>query len=319
MRADQKSSVTVRVPAKVNVSLAVGPIRGDGYHPVHTVFQAVSLYDEVTVSVSPTPGVRITVTGQDAHLVPTGSDNLAARAAQLLADRIGQTPAVDVVIRKAIPVAGGMAGGSADAAATLVACDLLWQAGLSRDQLTELAAAIGSDVAFAVVGGTAIGAGRGELLTPVLARGKYSWVFAVVDQGLSTPAVYGEFDRLTAGIPLPQPRVRDAVFQALRGGEPTELAPLLHNDLQPAAFSLRPELVELMRVGLACRALGGVVSGSGPTVAFLVRDYHHAMDLAVGLVGVECCLFSRYAYGPVPGVRVVEGPSDWDSRDGVIL
>ena len=176
--------VTARVPAKVNLELLVGARRADGYHALSTVFHAVSLYDDVTVSVADAWGVS--VSGPLSDGVPEGEDNLAMRAARLVQGRFDVQP-VHVSIRKGIPVSGGMAGGSADAAATLVALDHLWDLGLDREELEELAAELGSDVPFLVVGGTAIGSGRGELLAPVLARGTYHWVFALAEGGLSTP------------------------------------------------------------------------------------------------------------------------------------
>ncbi|MGL5858125.1 MAG: 4-(cytidine 5'-diphospho)-2-C-methyl-D-erythritol kinase [Angustibacter sp.] len=311
MLTDRADRVSVRVPAKINLALSVGPRRPDGYHPVHTVLHAVGLYDDLTVTVVDQPGVVLEVTGEGADQVPADGTNLVARAVAVLAERVGIQPALRLALRKTIPVAGGMAGGSADAAAALVACDLLWQAGLSRDDLVGLAADVGSDVAFALFGGTAIGSGRGERLTPALAQGSYHWVLVVSDQGLSTPQVYAEFDRLTAAdAPHPPPRIGDQMMQALRRGDPASLAPVLHNDLQQAACSLRPDLTEVLALGSACGALAGVVSGSGPTVAFLARDHQHALELSVALAASGTCPSVRRAHGPVHGARVGE-PSRW--------
>jgi len=214
-------------------------------------------------------------------------------------------PDVDLHLSKAIPIAGGMAGGSADGAAALVACDALWRGGLGREELMVLAAALGSDVPFALQGGTAIGTGRGERLTPVLSRGSFSWVFALADGGLSTPAVYAECDRLRAGRSIPEPYVSDILLQALAAGDPLLLGKALHNDLQPAAISLRASLGALLEMGDDLGALGGIVSGSGPTCAFLARDDEHALDLAVGLTSTGLCRTVRTATGPVAGARVV--------------
>ncbi len=299
------ASVTVRVPAKVNLALAVGPLRDDGFHELVTVFHAVGLWDEVTATARSKPGIALTMEGEGQGLVPLDSHNLAWRAAELLARSVGLEPAVALHLRKGIPVAGGMAGGSADAAAALLACDALWDLGRPRAELAVLAAELGSDVPFALHGGTAIGTGRGEQLTPVLGRGEFHWVFALADEGLSTPAVYRECDRLRADGPVPEPRVSDALMQALRAGDPALLGPALVNDLQPAALSLRPALRQTLDIGMDHGALGGIVSGSGPTCAFLVGGAEQAIDLAVALTASGTCRTVKRAVGPVPGARFV--------------
>ena len=298
------SSVTVRVPAKVNLQLSVGPLRADGYHELATVFHAVNLCDEVIARPS-AGGITLTVSGEGVDVLPLDEGNLAYRAAILVAERLDVAPDVDLHLSKAIPIAGGMAGGSADGAAALVACDALWRGGLGREELMVLAAALGSDVPFALQGGTAIGTGRGEGLTPVLSRGSFSWVFALADGGLSTPAVYAECDRLRAGRSIPEPYVSDILLQALAAGDPLLLGKALHNDLQPATISLRTSLGALLEMGDDLGAIGGIVSGSGPTCAFLARDDEHALDLAVGLTSTGLCRTVRTATGPVAGARVV--------------
>jgi len=298
------SSVTVRVPAKVNLQLSVGPLRADGYHELATVFHAVNLCDEVIARPS-AGGITLTVSGEGVDVLPLDEGNLAYRAAILVAERLDVAPDVDLHLSKTIPIAGGMAGGSADGAAALVACDALWRGGLGREELMVLAAALGSDVPFALQGGTAIGTGRGERLTPVLSRGSFSWVFALADGGLSTPAVYAECDRLRAGRSIPEPYVSDILLQALAAGDPLLLGKALHNDLQPAAISLRTPLGALLEMGDDLGALGGIVSGSGPTCAFLARDDEHALDLAVGLTSTGLCRTVRTATGPVAGARVI--------------
>ena len=297
--------MTVRVPAKVNLQLAVGPVRKDGYHELATVFHAVNLCDEVTVRVSEAQGINLTSSGEGEGSIPLDETNLAHRAAALLAKATGVAPAIDVHLRKSIPVAGGMAGGSADAAGTLVACDALWGLGMSRDELLALAADLGSDVPFSLQGGTAIGTGRGEQLTSAMTRGSFAWVFALSDSGLSTPAVYAECDRLREGREVPKPYVSDLLMQALRAGDPVLLGKALHNDLQEAAVAMKPTLGRLLEEGDDLGALGGIVSGSGPTCAFLARDEAHAQDIAVGLTGSGLCRTVRCATGPAAGARVV--------------
>ncbi|OAA25117.1 4-diphosphocytidyl-2-C-methyl-D-erythritol kinase [Frankia sp. EI5c] len=238
-------------------------------------------------------------------VVPTGRDNLAVRAAYLVAEAAGvRGEAVHLSLSKGIPVAAGMAGGSADAAAALVACDALWGTGLDRETLVELASRLGSDVPFPLTGGTALGTGRGEQLTDVLARGEYHWVFALADGGLSTPAVYAEFDRLAEGRLRTGPTSADAVLAALRGGDPEELGAALVNDLQPAALRLRPSLRRVLESGIELGAIGAIVSGSGPTCAFLARDAAASVSLAASLAGMGVARAVRRAHGPVAGAQV---------------
>lgn len=297
-------TATVVVPAKINLALVVGPLREDGYHEVATVFQAVDIYDEVEVRRrSAGSGVSVSVSGAQAEEVPLDASNLAWQAAELVAAEAEVDPDVGITITKRIPVAGGMAGGSADAAATLLACDQLWRVGLSRERLEELAAELGSDVAFALVGGTAIGTGRGEQVTSAMSRGTYHWVFALADRGLSTPRVYAECDRLRAGSAVPEPQVPAALMEALLAGSPEKVGVALSNDLQSAAISLRPELDMLLEVGRDSGALGAMVSGSGPTVAFLVAGEEAALDLAVSLSASGLCRDVVRAEGPVSGAR----------------
>ncbi|WP_326661276.1 4-(cytidine 5'-diphospho)-2-C-methyl-D-erythritol kinase [Streptomyces sp. NBC_00385] len=296
------ASVTVRVPAKVNVQLAVGAARPDGFHDLANVFLAVGLYDEVTVT--PADALRVTCSGPDADQVPLDASNLAARAATALAERYGIAPDVHLHIAKDIPVAGGMAGGSADAAGALLACDALWSTGASREELLEICAELGSDVPFSLVGGAALGVGRGEQLTPVEVGGTFHWVFAVADGGLSTPAVYREFDRLTAGTRVPEPVVSPALLGALRSGDTAALAGVLSNDLQAPALSLRPSLARTLAAGTVAGARAALVSGSGPTTAFLTEDEASARAIADALTASGSCRTARIASSPAPGATV---------------
>lgn len=297
------TTVTVRVPAKVNLQLAVGPVRDDGYHDLVNVFHAVSLFDEVTATVAEPGSYGVTVTGTGAEHVPDDQDNLAVRAAKELAKASGADAGAHLTIRKAIPVAGGMAGGSADAAAALVACDRLWRTDMSRDALADIAARIGSDVPFALLGGTAVGLGRGERLTPVETGGEFHWVFALADGGLSTAAVYAECDRMRAAREevVAWPQADAELMAALAAGDAVALGARLANDLQSAALALRPGLHRTLEAGREFGALGAIVSGSGPTCAFLASDADHAADLAVALRGAGVCRDAVRAHGPVPG------------------
>lgn len=370
------TSVTVRVPAKINLQLAVGPLRPDGYHGLVTVFHAVSLFDEVTVAAAEADSVA--VTGEGAEVVPANGDNLALRAVRALRAAVAQrdraaagpdgaigapeisgvggatgkgAPETDsagrngalglgngalkvggavgvgdavgngvaevgatdvdgvaVTIAKRIPVAGGMAGGSADAAAALVACNELWGTGLSQQELRAVAGGVGSDVAFAVLGGTAIGRGRGEQLTPVLpaaAAATYHWVLALADGHLSTPTVFRTLDRQRQGQAVPEPQLSPELMAALGAGDPVKLGAALSNDLQEPALTLFPALRKTLDAGLEAGALGALVSGSGPTCYFLARDEAHATNLAASLSGAGVCRAVATATGPAAGASMV--------------
>jgi 4-diphosphocytidyl-2-C-methyl-D-erythritol kinase len=316
------TTVTVRVPAKINLQLAVGPLRADGYHHLVTVFHAISLFDEITVEAAETDSV--TVTGEGADQVPADGDNLALRAVRALRDALGLPAGSDgdgsdgdgsdgdgsdgvaVSIRKRIPVAGGMAGGSADAGAALVACNELWQTGLSVRELCEVAGDVGSDVAFAVLGGTAVGRGRGERLTSALvAPVTYHWVLAFADGHLSTPAVYGTLDRLRRDQNVAAPELSAELMAALRAGEPELLGAALSNDLQVPAVSMFPGLRKTLAAGIEFGALGALVSGSGPTCFFLAGSAGQATDLAVALSGAGVCRTVATAAGAASGASVI--------------
>nr|WP_193596537.1 4-(cytidine 5'-diphospho)-2-C-methyl-D-erythritol kinase [Microbacterium sp. YJN-G] len=306
--ARRQDAVHVRAPGKINVYLGVGPRHDDGYHALATVFQAVSLYEDVYAH--PSDGFTLEVSGDvDIDGVPTDDRNLALRAAKLLAQTTGVTQGVHLDIRKGVPVAGGMGGGSTDAAAALVACDALWGTDLGPRGLHDLAARLGADVPFALHGGTAVGTGRGDVLTPALARGRFDWVLVLSAQGLSTPAVYGRLDRLRAhgealaDDPTEMLEVPAAVLQALRAGDARELAPVMLNDLEAAAVVDRPDLEQTLADGVRLGALTGIVSGSGPTTAFLCEgpEAARAVQDELRATGRE----ALHVHGPVPGARIM--------------
>jgi 4-diphosphocytidyl-2-C-methyl-D-erythritol kinase len=304
--ASSNSSVTVRVPAKVNLQLAVGPREADGFHNLVTVFQAISIYDDVTITkTTPGSGITISITGDHTHGVPADSTNLAVKAAQLIADDYDFAVDIHIDVVKSIPVAGGMAGGSADAAAVIVGINDLFNLEMSREEMLEFGSQLGSDVPFMITGGTAIGQGRGDQLTAALSRGTYHWVLALSTVGLSTPAVYQECDRLRAGLDIAAPQTSDALMQSLLAADPKAVGLALQNDLQSAACSLRPALTLVLDVGEEYGALGAIVSGSGPTVAFLVGDEEQGLDLAVALTSSGVVGSVARAYGPVHGAKVI--------------
>jgi 4-diphosphocytidyl-2-C-methyl-D-erythritol kinase len=307
-------SVTVRAPGKINLYLAVGDRREDGFHELTTVFHAVSLADDITVRNADV--LSLELSGEGAGHLPVDERNLAWQAAELLADYVGRVPGVAISIDKSIPIAGGMGGGSADAAAVLVAMNVLWELGVPRRDLHTLAAKLGSDVPFTLHGGTALGTGRGEELATVLARNTFHWVLAFAEGGLSTPAVFTELDRLRlgehkgAGDGRTDSRLGEPgpILAALAAGDPEQLAPLLGNELQAAAVSMAPGLHRVLRAGVEAGALAGIVSGSGPTCAFLCPSAPAAVDVGIQLSGAGVCRTVRVASGPVHGARVVPTP-----------
>ncbi|MEY3318524.1 MAG: hypothetical protein RL540_896 [Actinomycetota bacterium] len=296
------NQVAVRVPGKINLQLSVGPLQRDGYHELATVFQSVSLFDEVTVSQIES---GIEITSDSKSNIPLDKENLAFRAAEIMCKKFDIETGLAIKIKKEIPVAGGMAGGSADAGGAIVAIDSLFSLGLKRDEMERIGAELGADVPFTIAGGTAIGTGRGDQIAPVLSRGSYNWVLALSTSGLSTPSVYKECDRLREGLDISKPFVSDSLLQALSHGDAKALGKALSNDLQPAACSLKPALRLILDVGLDYGALGGIVSGSGPTVAFLAENEDHALDLVVALTSSGVVGNVIRVAGPVPGARVI--------------
>lgn len=311
-------SATVRVPAKVNLALRVGaPDPETGYHRLATVFHAVDLFDEVTVRRARSASIE--VTGRFTQGVPADSTNLAWRAVERLREYYVQTGArrpgpVSISIEKTIPVAGGMAGGSADAAGALLAANQVWGGELTLGDLRTIAAELGADVPFGLTGGNALGLGWGDELSTVLSEGSLHWVFCVSGEGLSTPAVYRRFDELAAAAseasrapaPTGQPAPPEELLQALRSGDPEQVAAQLENDLQAPALDLQPALRQTLDAGRDVGALAGIVSGSGPTVALLARDHEHALDVSVGMAALRPQVQVFVATGPAPGARLVD-------------
>ena len=306
MPAALTRTVSVRVPAKVNLMLGVGDVRPDGYHELQTVFHAVDLYDEVSATAA--TQLSLTVSGDDTDDVPLDASNVACRAAELLAASAGIAPDVRLHLTKAIPVAGGMAGGSADGAAALLACARLWDLDDSPAALLPLAAQLGSDVAFPLLGGTAVGTGRGEVLTPVPTAGTLHWVFALAGHGLSTVAAYRMLDAMRVeGSAPPAVAGPERLVAALADGDVAAVAASLANDMQPASLRIAPTLQATLDAGLDAGALSGIVSGSGPTCAFLCADAEAAQALAEKLEAAGVCHRARVAQGPVAGATVVDG------------
>ena len=307
----RQRSVRAKAPGKVNVSLQVGPLRPDGYHSVASVYLAVSLFEEVTATSTPQPGITVSLSPEstldlEGVEIPLDERNLAVRAARLMAEVPDTASGVHLESPSRGPVGGGLGGGAAAAPATLLACDALWNSGLSKEELTHLAAELGADVPFALLGGAAVGLGVGDQLSPALASARLDWVLVPADYGLSTPAVFAELDRLreAGGIDTPEPtEVEPEILAALRSGDAGRLSHLLVNDLQRAAIELAPGLRETLGWADSHGALASLVSGSGPTVALLARDAEAAAELVDALAhrGVE----ARAVHGPVPGARIL--------------
>jgi 4-diphosphocytidyl-2-C-methyl-D-erythritol kinase len=303
-------AVHVRAPGKINLFLRVGGVENDGYHSVVSVYQAVSLFEDVHAWPDDEISVSFVESPIDTSGLPTDDSNLAVRAAKLLAQTTGVSAGARIEITKRVPIAGGMGGGSADAAATLIACDALWGTGLSRERLLALGSELGADVPFALLGGAAVGTGRGDALSAVLGKAQFHWVLAVSDGELSTPVVYDELDRLRSARAVPKQPTHTqfsadpVILTALRSGNAEQLAEGLLNDLQPAAIALAPELAKLVELGERSGALMGIVSGSGPTVAFLTTGAEAALELQVLLSAAQ--VTAMHVHGPVHGARVVQ-------------
>ena len=297
------SSCTVRMPAKINLSLGVGPRRNDGYHELATIFQAVDLYDKISVVKS--DEIELKMIGHEAAELPVNGKNLAVKAAKLLRHRYG-TPELGakIEITKKIPIAGGMAGGSGNAAAVLLACNMIWRLGLSKKQLAELALEVGSDVPFLLSGGTAVGYGRGEKLTELPNSGKLNWVLATSRRGMSTPRVFEMFDAMKSSGDITPP---DALVEALANNDRLAIAELLRNDLQPAVLSMRPDLRQVLAAGERAGALASIVSGSGPTCVFFVENRAMARRVASSISSCMGVASALPVSGPaIPSIHTQE-------------
>lgn len=305
--------VTVRAPGKVNLELTVGAADDNGMHPLATVFQAVNVYEEVTASLARVGnGITISVAGRDAEAVPTDESNIVHQAVLALARSaeltgLDEVPDVHIHIEKQIPVGGGMAGGSADAAATLVACNELWRTHLPTEALDAIAASLGADVTFCMHGGTAVGQGYGEQLAPVLTSGEYHWLFVLSPTPISTGAAYRALDERERGIAAPL-SVRPELMQALRSGDPVEVGANLRNDFQEVALAAQPQLAKVLEFAEDHLAAGAIVSGSGPTIAILASSLWHQRELKAGLAAAHPELEVLTASGPVHGARIVTAP-----------
>lgn len=306
-RREEPRRVVVRAPGKLNLSLAVGAVDERGYHSLATVFQAVDLYETVTATRA--EEMSLVIDAEVAGEVPVDASNLVLRAAELLRSELDVSASAALHVHKQVPVAGGMGGGSADAAATLIALDRLWGLQLGTEQLRAIGSRLGADIPFAMLGHTALGRGNGGELTTVLTHGDWTWLLAVPGGYLSTPTVYRRHDEIAASVGralAARPEIDERQLEALSSGNAELLGDTLHNDLQAAAFALHPGLEPVVETAERAGALGAIVSGSGPTVAALVRDPAHAESIAAALRAeglVDSCVVAR---GSAPGASILE-------------
>ncbi|AUG81579.1 4-diphosphocytidyl-2C-methyl-D-erythritol kinase [Kitasatospora sp. MMS16-BH015] len=296
--------VAARVPAKINLQLSVGLRRQSGFHPLTTVVLAVGVYETVTVATH--SALRVTASGEQARPVPPDGTHPAVRAARGLARMHNIAPDVHLHLAKEVPAGSGLGGGGASAAATLLACDLLWDTATKPSMLARLGRSLGSDVPFALCGGAALATGRGDRVVPVPANRDIYWVLAVADRPLRPAEVFERWDVLQAAGEVPPPtgseggpdRADTGLLSALQAGDAPALAGRLSNDLQPAALSLYPRLRWTLDAGLAAGALAALVCGAGSTCAFLAEGVAEAEAVAARMRrdGLRTLLVSGPAY-----------------------
>ena len=267
-----------RTYSKVNLFLRVVGRRPDGYHEIESIFHGISLSDEIDITITDGDDIEVEMDverGSD-RAAPRIEENLAYLAARALVDRGLEATGVRIHITKRIPIGAGLGGGSGNAAGVLVALNELWKGALGADVLGEVGASVGSDVPYCLTGGTVLASGRGERLSSLPSPSDMHLVLGVSREPLLTRDVYERWDELAFDAEVGSA----PMTLALGAGDPREVAELLHNDLEPAAFSLRPELEELKKVISSAGALGAGLTGSGPTLFGIAEDDEHARDIA---------------------------------------
>jgi len=280
----------------------------DGFHDLATVYYALDLHDELRVHDRDDARIVLTVTGSQPglHRLPVDGRNLVVQAAQMLADRFAPGRGADVVLHKDIPLTAGLAGGSSDAAATLVACNALWGLALEPADLLPIAAELGSDVPFCLLGGAVLGTGRGEVVTPLPVSGVHHWVLVLADCGLSTPAMFAALDhaRDHGTAAPPTTTVPANLLSALAAGDVAGIGAAMTNDLEPVALAALPSLARVLETARAAGAAGALVSGSGPTCAVLAADAESADRIAVVLRAARVGRQIVVTTGPALGARI---------------
>jgi 4-diphosphocytidyl-2-C-methyl-D-erythritol kinase len=277
-------SVDLRTNAKINLFLRVVGQRADGFHELESIFHGVGLADEMRMTLNHSRRVDVEMhpAGGFQGKLPELEDNLAFLAAQALADRGFPHEGVEIRIDKRIPIGGGLGGGSGNAAGVLVGLNHLLNLDLTPESLVEVAAIVGSDVPYCISGGTALVMGRGEMLTPLPATTDLWFVLGISNEPLMTADVYAAFDRLETDVA----EARSAPMAlALGAGDVADVAALLHNDLEPAAFALRPDLAEAKQALTDAGCLGACLTGSGPTLFGIVEGPEQGAEVAERVMG----------------------------------
>ena len=277
MKTRPMPKLWLRTNAKVNLFLRVLGPRLDGYHEVETILHGVKLADEIEITSTTEGDVKVdmslsqSVRGE----LPETEENVVWKAAQTLIERGALNQGIAINVLKRIPIGAGLGGGSGNAAGVLVALNELWRMGMGPSDLYDLAGSIGSDVPYCLNGGTALATSRGEELTPLPAPAAMWFVLGISHDPLFTRDVYARW--------RPRDNRRDVrsapMTLALGGGDVAEVASLLHNDLEPVVFEMRPEIEERKESMLEAGALGALVSGSGPTIFAIARDEGHGRDI----------------------------------------
>lgn len=254
---------------KINLGLDVIRKRPDGYHDLDMVMQMVDVYDDVILT--QIEGTEIVVR-TDTAVLSNGTDNLAYMAARMLMDEFGITQGLEITIRKRIPIAGGMAGGSSDCAATLTGVNQMFDLGLGKEELMERGVRLGADVPYCILGGTAIARGIGEILTPLPTPPKCHVIIAKPPVSVSTAFVYGNIkpDKIEK-----RPDI-EAMVSAIKAQNLYKLAESLYNVMEDITVPKYPIIQEIKTVMLENGALNSIMSGSGPTVFGLYDDIEKA-------------------------------------------
>lgn len=263
--------------AKINLSLDVLGIREDGYHEVRMLMQSIGLADRITLNPMPS---GISLRTNRAYL-PCDSRNLAYRAAELFFNETGVAGGVQIYVSKRIPVSAGLAGGSTDAAAVLIGMNQLFKTGLSRRRLCEIGAKIGSDIPFCILGGTALAYGRGEQLKRLPPLPKVYLVLVKPPINISTPKIYGEYDRCEVA----QRPETDRLIEQIKAKDVDGVAAGMVNVLEPVCESFEPRISDIRKQLLDCGAIGARMSGSGPTVFGIFKTYEEAVAAAERMRG----------------------------------
>lgn len=295
--------LTVLAPAKVNLTFDILGTMPDGYHEVETIFQTIDLCDRLTFDIRPAASLSVKLTTNSAEM-PLGPDNLIAKAANLFCSHTGCDYDISVDVEKTIPIGAGLAGGSANAAATLVALNRASSGVLKERELLDLGTQLGADVPFCITGGTKFGTRRGDVLSDI--NSQLSFVFCILKPrslSISTPWAYSQYDKFTDEIR--RPRTQDAIKQLTRGDMERALL-AFGNVFQPVMFAHYPALsevhAELQRQG----AWYSQLSGSGPAIFAIDPDLEHAHFLRRKMSEFSADLEIHFCQSTQSGIAITE-------------